>query len=155
VVYLPTEVLAAPKATEADEGANALKFYMLGMATTESIDEAVKAVDYYGKAYPGNPRGEELRWVLAERVRVLSQQGGTEGVALRREANQQYQELVDLNGKFADKARDALKGIETNPSRRELRGRRHATGTHKPKADQIQIISGSGTEVITAPPVPH
>ena len=30
VVYLPTEVLAAPKAADADEGANALKFYMLG-----------------------------------------------------------------------------------------------------------------------------
>ena len=53
VVYLPVEVLAAPKATDADEGANALKFYMLGMVTTESVDEAVKAVDYYAKVYSG------------------------------------------------------------------------------------------------------
>ncbi|MGC2210970.1 MAG: hypothetical protein WA532_12760 [Candidatus Korobacteraceae bacterium] len=155
VVYLPTEVLAAPKATAADEGANALKFYLLGMVTTESVDEAIKAVDYYVKVFPSNAHGEELRWVLAERVRVLSQQGGTESATLRREANLQYQQLVDLNGQYADKARDALKGIETIPSRKEPRVRQHAASTHKPKADQIQIISGSGTKVITAPPVPH
>jgi len=153
VVYLPSEVLAAPKATDADQGANALKFYMSGMETTESVDEAVKAVDYYSKAYPGNAHGEELRWVLAERVRVLSQQSGPDAAALRREANQQLQQLVDLNGKFAAKARDALKGIEATPSAsaQEPRTRRHAAGRSKPKADEIQIISGSGTEVITAP----
>ena len=156
VAYLPVKVLAAPKATRADEGANALKFYMLGMETTESVDEAGKAVDYYTKTYPGNPRGEELRWVLAERARFLSQHGGPEEEkSLRREANQQYQQLVDLNGNFAEKAREALKGIDTVPSGRATRVRRHAASGNKPKADEIQIISGSGTEVISAPPVPR
>ena len=35
----------------------------------EDIDEAVKAVDYYVKAFPGDIHGEELRWILAERIR--------------------------------------------------------------------------------------
>ena len=137
------------------EGANALKFYMSGMETTESVDEAVKAVDYYSKVYPGNAHGEELRWVLAERMRVLSQQASPDAAALRREANQQFQQLVDSNGTFADKGRDALKGIEPVPSAQEPRARRHAASRSKPKSDEIQIISGSGTEVITAPAVPH
>ena len=122
-----------------DEGANALKFYMSGMVTTESVDEAVKAVDYYVKVFPSNAHGEELRWVLAERVRVLSQQGGTEGATLRREANQQYQQLVDLNGKYADKARDALKGIETIPSAQGTAGAaacgRHPQAQGGPNSD--------------------
>lgn len=156
VGYLPAEVLAAPKAATADAGANALKFFMLGMETAESVDESVKAVDYYAKTYPGNAHGEELRWVLAERARVLSQQGTpAEGASLRRESNQQYQQLVDLNGKFAEKAREALNGNETSPSAQEPRGRRHADSRQKPEPDEIQIISGSGTKVITAPPVPH
>lgn len=155
VAYLPVGVLAAPKAANAEEGANALKFYMLGMETAESVDESIKAVDYYAKTYPGNAHTEELRWTLAERARILSQHDGPEGTALRHEANQEYQQIVESNGKLADKARDALKGIETIPSAQEPRGRRHAASHSKPKADEIQIISGSGTEVITAPPVPH
>ena len=87
------------------------------METTESVDESIKAVDYYAKTYPGNAHTEELRWTLAERARVLSQRGGPEGTDLRHEANQEYQQIVDSNGKLADKARDALKGIETIPSR--------------------------------------
>jgi len=154
IVYLPAEDLAAPKATDQDGGAEALKFYVQGMESAESVDESTKAVDYYSKVYPSNAQGEELRWELAERERVLSQHGGPQSAAYRSQANQQYQQLADLNGKYAEKARDALNGIETAPAPQKPRARRHLSHD-KSKSDEIQIISGSGTKVINAPPVPH
>jgi hypothetical protein len=64
VAYLPVIDLAPPKALSVD-GAAVLKFYLIGMNNTEVTDEAVKAVNYYSQAFPGDVHGDELRWVLA------------------------------------------------------------------------------------------
>ncbi len=108
VAYVPANELAAPKALDTDEGAKALMFYLNGMATGEDVGDAVKAVDYYVKAFPGDVNGEELRWVLAERIRFLSQQGGPGEAALRQQAEQQYGQLEASKGRFAEKAHEAL-----------------------------------------------
>jgi hypothetical protein len=149
VAYLPANDLSAPRAVDAHDGADALKFYLLGMEAAESVDEAVKAVDFYAQAFPADAHGEELRWVLAERVRILSQHGGSQGPALRRQANQQYQQLVASNGKFAEKARDALARVPSAPDT-EARPR-----VSSRKAGGLQVIGGSGTQTSAAKSAAH
>lgn len=75
VVYAPASDLTAPLAVDADEGANVLKFYLSGLQGSESVEAATKAVDYYAKTFPENPRRNELRFILAERVKALSLDG--------------------------------------------------------------------------------
>jgi hypothetical protein len=145
--YLPVSDLSAPRAVDGNGGGDALNFYISAM-DAESVDEAVKQVDYYARAFPDNAHGEELKWALAERVRALSQRGGSQGSALRREANQLYQQLVALNGKYAEKAQDAL---TRTPSAPETEARPRVP---RRKADGLQIIGGSGTEITTSS-TPH
>jgi hypothetical protein len=106
--YILASNLAPPKIIDSNEGANTLKFYLSGMDRSESVDEAVKEVDNFMRAFPGDVHGEELRWILAERVRYLSQNGGPAETDLRRQAHQQYEKIAASNGKYADKARDEL-----------------------------------------------
>jgi hypothetical protein len=149
VVYVPAVDLAPPKVVDMNEGANALKFYLLGMETTESVDEAVKSVDYYTRVFPGDAHGEELRWVLAERIRYLSQHAGPAEANLRRLAHQQYEELAASNGKYAGKAHDTLRGMpsfsqEETPPRRPNR-----------KVNGLQVVGGSGTQTSSASSTAH
>jgi hypothetical protein len=147
--YLPVKDLSAPRAVDENDGANVLKFYLAGMETAESADEAVKAVDFYTLTFPGDAHGEELRWVLAERLRALSQSAGPQGPALRRQANQQYEQVADLKGKFAEKAREVL---THTPSGQEPVS--HPRGSNR-KADGLEIIGGSGTQTSTGNSAPH
>ena len=150
VTYLPASDLSAPRAVDANDGANALKLYLSEMETAETVDEAIKAVDSYTQTFPGNAHDEELRWVLAEHVRAISQHGGPQGPALRQQANQQYQQLTDLNGNFAGKARDALK---KNPSAQAPEARPHVS--RRKAEDGLEIIGGSGTQTSTVQSAPH
>ncbi len=141
--YAQANELAPPKPLEVD-GADVLKYYLLGMET-EVIDEAVKAVDYYSRAFPGDVHGDELRWVLAERLRSLAQHGGSgEAVALRRRANQQYEQLMASNGRFAEKAREAL---AKSPATVASETPKHTSAR---KTDNLEVVGGSGTQTSTA-----
>ena len=139
--YVLASELAAPKVIDLHEGANTLKFYLSGMETSESVDEAVKEVDYYTQAFPGDVHGEELRWVLAERVRYLSQQGGPAETDLRHQARQQYEKIAASNGRFSDKARDELMKMASSPEVGAQQQRRRSNR----KVDALQVNGGSGT----------
>jgi len=143
VAYVPSSDLTPPMAVDADEGANALKFYLSGLEASESIDAAEKAVDYYGQAYPANSHRDELRWTLAERLRTLSQDGGSKGAVLRHQANEQYEKLAATNGNFAEKARNALVKTSTTPV--------FVAPPRKPvrKVNGLQIVDDSGTHNLT------
>jgi hypothetical protein len=124
------------------------------METAEDVDDAVKAVDYYAKAFPGDIHGEELRWILAERIRYLSQQGSSEEVALRHLAQQQYELLVTSKGRFAAKAHDAL----ANPSATGsgLHASLHLPGRKKGGLQAVdRVVGGSGTQTSTAKSTAH
>ncbi len=143
VAYAPAIDLAPPKPLDVD-GANVLKYYILGVESADVIDETVKAVDYYSRAFPGDVRGDELRWVLAERLRSLSQHGGArEAASLRQRANQQYEQLVSSNGRYAEKAREVLK---KSPS---ISTAEAPTRSHGRKADGLEVVGGSGTQTST------
>jgi hypothetical protein len=147
--YLPAADVSAPRAVEANEGANALKFYLSGMETAQAANDAVGAVEDYAKTFPGDQHLDELRWLLAERLRLLAQRGGSQGAEFRRQATQQMQQLAAGKGSYAEKARGAL---ERTPSD----GRRSALPSIViPKKDGIQIIGGSGTQTSTAQSTPR
>lgn len=108
VAYAPAADFAAPNALDTGEGANLLKSYLSAMQTLQEVDSAVRAVDYYCKAFPGDIHGEELRWILAERIRSISRHGDPRETTLRQLAQQQYKLLAASQGGFAGKAREAM-----------------------------------------------
>jgi hypothetical protein len=146
--YLPANDVSVPQPVDANEGANALKFYLAGM-DSDSAANAGKAVDEYAQRYPGNAHIEELRWSLAERLRTLAQRGGEQAAALRSQANQQYEQLAAGNGSFAARAREAL---QRTPSTVGPALRQHISTPHK---DEIQIIGGSGVSASGSPSGAH
>ena len=81
-VYAQAADLTPPLAVDAEEGGNALKLYLSGLEVSDSVDAAVKAVDYYAQTFPTSPHRDELRWILAERLRSLSAVGGPRGARL-------------------------------------------------------------------------
>ena len=136
VAYVPLGDLSAPRAVNSD-GAGALKFYIGGMDTAESARESLAAVAEYAKAFPADAHLDELRWELAERLRVLAQRGGPQSAELRRQSTQLYEQLAAGNGSFAAKARAALR----TPASAHSPARSGAV----PRKDTLQIIGGSGT----------
>jgi hypothetical protein len=153
VAYVPADELAAPKALDTDEGVNVLKSYLSGMATGEDVGDAVKAVDYYVKAFPGDIHGEELRWILAERIRFLSHQGGPGEATLRQQGEQQYEQLEASKGRFAEKAHEAL-AIHPSASETQLsrpRPSRQADGSKivgKVIGGQTSSVESTAHEVL-------
>jgi hypothetical protein len=143
--YVLAGELAAPTALDTGEGANVLKFYLLGMTAAADVDDAVKAVDSYAREFPGDIHGEELRWILAERIRHLSLRGGSEEAALRHQALQQYEQLEASKGRFAGMAQDAA---------RFSSAAKLAASARRPgrKTDGLHVAGGSGTK--TSPPSP-
>jgi hypothetical protein len=141
VAYAPAEDLAPPKALDTNEGADVLKFYLLGMENAEDIDEAVRAVNYYAKAFPGDIHGEELRWILAERIRYWGQHGGPRQAALRQQARQQYEQIEASKGSFSAKAHDAM---ATNLLATGSGARASSLPTgRKAKVDGLQVVGGA------------
>jgi hypothetical protein len=110
----------------------------------------VKAVDYYAHAFPGDVHGDEIRWILAERIRFLSQRGGSEEAALRRQAHQQYERLEASKGPFTEKARVAMERFSA-PARYDAAP---DPRTHK-EEDSLEIVGGSGTQTSNAKSTPH
>ena len=126
------------------------------METADDVDEAVKAVDYYTHAFPGNIHGDELRWILAERIRYLSQRGGSEqAAALRHQAQQQYEQLESTKGSFAEKAHDAM----ANPPSASRSGLHASPHVPARNADELQVIGGedggSGTQATSVMSTAH
>ena len=136
VAYVPAADVSAPVAINT-QGADALKFYIGGIENVEPAREAKGAVDQYAKAFPGDAHIDELRFVLAERLRAISSHAGPQAAELRNQSTQLFEQLAAGNGSFAEKARAAL----TVPSTAHPPRSRVAT----PKKEALQIIGGSGT----------
>ena len=147
--YVPAADISAPRAVESDAGANALQFYLAGMETAEAATDGGSAVEEYAKTFPGDQHADELRWLLAERLRLLAQRGGSQGAEFRRQANQQMEQLAAGRGSFAEKARVALERTPSDAHRLA----RPTIGI--PKKDEIQIIGGAGTQTSTAQSTPR
>ncbi len=146
VAYAIASDLTPPLALDANEGANVLKNYLLALDVSEASDMAVKAVDYYAQAFPGNPHRDELRWILAERLRALSTQSGPKGLELRRKAKEQYERLAATNDGYGEKARVALAKAPT--SQEWVASSSRSKPARKP--DGLQIVDDSGTHTLNS-----
>lgn len=144
LAYVPASKLTPPLAVDVEEGANVLKFYISGLEASGPVAAAMKAVDYYARAFPDSPHRKELRWILAKRLRALSLDGTPEGLALRRQANEQYEQLAVANGSYAAKASDATAKV---PS---IQG--PVNSPHEPEldVDGLQIVDGAGTHSLVS-----
>ena len=150
--YAPAFDLTAPLAVDAEQGAYALKLYLSELDASDSVDPAVKAVNYYAQTFPASPHRDELRWVLAERLRSLSAGGGQKAAALRSQANEQYQQLAATTGGYAGNARAALAKTPP-PSFQERAGTGHKKAARR--GDGLQIVDDAGTHNLTVTSVPH
>ncbi|HWR35690.1 MAG TPA: zinc ribbon domain-containing protein [Clostridia bacterium] len=138
--YVDADSMAPPKAAVAESGFEALKFYLLGLAQPDLIGDAVEAVDYYGKAFPGNPHVHELRWIVAERGRYLAQRGKLSKDWLRK-TREQYEQVAASDNAFAEKARAALTvPITAIADTEEPRSR-----PSKPQRAGLQILDSRST----------
>jgi hypothetical protein len=149
--YAPASDLTPPLAVDAEEGANALKLYLSEFEASDSVDAAVKAVDYYAQTFPGSPHRDELRWTLAERLKSLSAGGGPKGLALKSQANEQYEQLAATKSVYAEKAHDALLTKTPVPQGGWVAQQRKPVR----KADGLQMVDDAGTHNLFAASTPH
>ena len=138
VAYVPLADVSAPTAVNT-EGADALKFFISGIQTMEAAEDALNAVGQYAKAFPGDAHLDELRFVLAGRMKDLSSRMGPQGADLRSQSTQLFEQLSAGNGDFAEKARAALER-PASPAHAQRKGVAPA-----PKKAPMQVIGGSGT----------
>jgi len=144
--YVLASQVAAPRITAADGGVEVLEFFMESMESPAAVEGARGSVDQFAKSFPRRPEGERLRWLLAERMRILAQRGGGQGESLRKQANEQYQQLADGGGSFAEKARailqpgsGALAAAQAGSRRNSRRGS---------KTQEVTIVGDSGIQII-------
>ena len=148
IAYAPAHDLTPPQAIDADSGASVLKVYLTELEASDPIDLAVKSVDYFAQVFPSNPQRDELRWILAERLRSLSASSGSKGPALRRQADEQYEQLTATNGSYAQKSRDALARI--SPHQDGGSGGAAQTRKTAHKENGLQIVDSGGVHGFTS-----
>lgn len=148
--YAQASDLTPPLAVDAEEGASALKLYLSGLEASDSVDAAVKAVDYYAQTFPASPHRDELRWILAERLKTLSAVGGSRGSALRSQAKSQYDQLATTNSSYAEKAHEAMAKAPATAQEWVSSPRK---AVHK--SDELQIVDDAGTHSLTVASQPH
>jgi len=77
------------------------------------VGEAKQAVEFYRSTYPNSSRGEDLRWLLAEGMRKLAE-GSEHRPALLASAREQYHQIAQSGGEYADRARQTLEQLPTD-----------------------------------------
>lgn len=106
--YVASSQVGPPKPNNPDQGFDLLKSYVANLDDPAVVPESAKAVAYYNNAFPTERiKGDELRWVLAERLRYLAGRGQLSD-ELMKEARDQYEILMGKNGPYSDKARSAI-----------------------------------------------
>jgi hypothetical protein len=111
--YIPVNSLAPPKGRNAEGGYTLLRVSLTNLADRAELDDATQAVRLYRDRYPGEKRGEELLWILAEKERELGRQARDARVLSA--ARKSYQELIRENGAYSRSASEALTRLSEAP----------------------------------------
>ena len=106
VAYVSVTNLAPPKGRDAEAGYSLLRISLINLADTSELEDARQAVRLYRDLYPAEERGEELLWMLAEKMRELSMR--THDSRALAEARKAYQEIAQQHGKHSSAASQAL-----------------------------------------------
>jgi hypothetical protein len=142
--YVRVNELAPPKGANADGGYRLLKVSLSNLSDPSEIGEAGRAVDLYRRTYPGDPRGDEVLWLLAARAHELARRSRShETISAARKA---YEQLAAANGEYSSRARDALQQL---PEPAPARGSRT---TGKPA---LEIIGASTVGPTNKQTLPH
>jgi hypothetical protein len=145
--YVRTQEVAPPKGLTPEKGFEALRHSLLGLDDPVLLGEATKAVENYRDTFPASPHIDEVRWLLAERTRDLAERGDRRLLAKARE---QYEQLTQSGGEFAEQARQAL---DQFPAPAPRAGPSRASSS---APLQFSVIGGSVTSSAHAPPgTPH
>jgi hypothetical protein len=148
--YLRTQDVAPPRSTDPEKGFEILRHSLMGLADPEVLPAATQAVSLYQTSFPASPHKEELRWLLAERTREMSERSRTK--ALLASARELYAEIAAGGGEFAERARQALEELPTDgPSA-------GSAGSSRPAAEPgemgLSFVGGSTRSPREASPNP-
>jgi hypothetical protein len=123
--YVPAQDLAPPKSNDPEKGYEILRHSLMTLDDPEVVDLATRAVDLYHASHPASTHYEELRWLLAERTRQLSE--SSRSAEIGKAARQIYEEIAKGRGEFSERAREVLREVPapapSNPTRRAGKGR--------------------------------
>lgn len=145
--YVRTREVAPPKGLTPEKGFEALRHSLLGLDDPVLLGEATKAVENYRDTFPASPHIDEVRWLLAERTRDLAERGDRRLLAKARE---QYEQLAQSGGEFAERARQAL---DQFPAPAPRAGPSRASSS---APLQFSIVGGSVASSAAPPPgTPH
>jgi hypothetical protein len=142
--YLSAQDVAPPKATDPEKGFEALRHWLLGVDDPSTLGEAEKAVEYYRNTYPASSHGDEARWLLAERIRTLAEASNLPPDLLA-SAREQYQQLAQAGGEYADRARQALEQLPTDLRSRPPRR------SGQPSTLDFSVVGGAVTSSRSSP----
>ena len=112
--YVPAESLAPPKSNDPEKGYEILRHSLMTLDNPEVVALATQAVDLYHTSHPASSHYEELRWLLAERTRQISQ--SRRSAAMGETARKIFEEIAKGSGEFSGRAREALEELPA-PSR--------------------------------------
>ena len=122
--YVPVSALAPPKGKDAESGYTLLRTSLTDLTDPAELEDAARAVRWYRESYPGEKRGEELLWILAEKARELGLR--TRDSRVLALARKSYQEIIGENGAHAGDAAAALARFAEGPATRDPRAARPA-----------------------------
>jgi len=105
--YVLTQEVAPPKSTNPEKGFEILRHSLLGLDNPGILEVANDAVEHYRNSFPASIHTDELRWLLADRTRVIAESSGHPRELLSK-ARKQYEQLAQGRGEYAERARLAL-----------------------------------------------
>jgi len=148
--YVLAQDVAAPRATNPEKGASALRHSLLALGNPAALPAAEAAVEYYQDVFPSSAHVDELRWLLAERRRRLGEHPKSRRASLTGEKGF-YVNVALASDDFAGSAPEApaqllpeAEGASSRHSSRLSRGRSKKTGRSDYSAPlKIGVVGGS------------
>ena len=104
--YLRAQEVAPPKSNDPEKGFEILRHSLMALENPQVLTQARQAVDLYHATFPTSTHFDELRWLLAERSRELSE--GSRSPEMIGSARKIYEELAKGQSEFSDRAKEAL-----------------------------------------------
>jgi hypothetical protein len=120
--------VAPPKVHQTEAGSQMLRAWLLSLSDPDLVTESLGAVNYFCAQNVGSARCEELRWVLAERLRSMSQKSGSPELAAK--SREILKSIADGKGKMSSEASKTLDNADREEIRRPVQPK---TGASKKK----------------------
>ena len=107
--YVPAHDLAPPKSNDPEKGYEILRHSLMTVDSPAVLSLATRAVELYHASHPASTHYDELRWLLAERTRQVSE--STRSAGTGEAARQIYEEIAKGQGEFSGRAREVLRDL--------------------------------------------